>query len=746
MQKIIKNKVSLTLNPKKNERTLSSYQPVKKDITNSAYSLRTSNMINPHKETKININTNKYLICNTSPNTKITKNLNLTRTLQTITRSSHSKEGILSSKYIHKNNILSNINTNHNITKTSSNNNISSTNTNSNYRHTISMSNTNSNTSQRINYPLTQNAQRNKYQRVSIATNSNNTNNNSTAALSPSNKNNYCYANLSKVRISHKAYGIIQAYATITSSGKRNYNEDRVSIIYNIPKPQGYTQKNTPWPNCSFFGLYDGHGGSAACDFLRDNLHKYIINDKYFPSNPQKAIANGFISAEKLFFKNYTGIDPSGSCAIVVVIIENRVYIANVGDSRAILSAKNGTKVYPLSRDHRPGDEQEYKRILDAGGKIYKTEYEYGNKNSSTAYNNNNNNNNNRNIASTYNNNRNTTSTYYNSNNNRNSTSTYNSNYNNNRNSTSTYNSNNNNNRNSTSTYNNNDNNRAISSNYNNRSNTNNNKISNANANNYYKSPVNTKSSNNYTTSRYTNNSNKNTPNITSTNNRISSYISTPNNNNNKISAINTISINKNSVIGPLRVSPGKLSVSRTIGDIEAKDPKYGGNPNVIISIPEIKYFDNTDKNDFILIFCDGVYEKLKNKDILDCIWKEISKKKFPDIHHMSGYCIEKLINKCILSDCTDNLTCIMICLKNYDNLKLYMTPPPQTENIEQVKNKKLNITANIRQKSQSKKPLSMLLTKMIHNNLQNIKKVINLKNNDNSKDIKDKYKRSENK
>jgi protein phosphatase 2C family protein 2/3 len=184
--------------------------------------------------------------------------------------------------------------------------------------------------------------------------------------------------------------------------------------------------------------------------------------------------------------------------------------------------------------------------------------------------------------------------------------------------------------------------------------------------------------------------------------------------------------------MGPLRVSPGKLSVSRTIGDIAAKDPRYGGNPNVIISIPEIKYFDNTDKNDFILMFCDGVYEKLKNKDIIDCIWKEINKDKFPDVHNMVGYSIEKLVSKCLEENSTDNLTVIMICLKNYDKLKIYQTPVPQTENIEQVKTKKLNITANLRQKSQSKKPLSMLLTKMIHNNSQNIKKVINLKNNDN--------------
>ena len=577
MHRNAKNKITLTVN-QTNDKIYSAYQRTKKDnTTNSAFSLRTSNYSNAPKEFKINSNL-KYLICNTSPNTKISNHLNLTRTIQSIPRSSNSKEGILSSKYINKNNVLTGVRTN-------ANNRIHTI-------HNTSTITTSTTRSQKINFPLTENAQRGKYQRKPITSNYNNNNN-----------RNYCYPNLNKARISHRPYGIIQAYATITTSGKRNYNEDRVSIIYNIPKPSGYSQSknnNKPWPNCSFFGLYDGHGGSKACDFLRDNLHKYIINDKYFPSNPQKAIANGFIYAEKLFFKNYTGRDSSGSCAIVILIIENRCYIANVGDSRAVLSAKNGTKFYPLSRDHRPGDEKEYKRILDAGGKIYKTEYEYGNLNT-----------------------------------NRNSTYTRNSNYNNNKN-----------------------------------------------------------------------------------------YI-----NNNRININN----NRNSsVVGPLRVSPGKLSVSRTIGDIEAKDPKFGGNPNVIISIPEIKYFDNTDKNDFILIFFFFFYEKLKNKDIIDCIWNEIKNKKFSDIHNMAGYSIEKLINKCIMQDSTDNLTAIMICLKNYEKLTTIETPIPQTENIDIAKTKKLNITADIRKRSQSKKPLSMLLTKLIHNNSQNVKKVINLKNKDN--------------
>lgn len=44
-------------------------------------------------------------------------------------------------------------------------------------------------------------------------------------------------------------------------------------------------------------------------------------------------------------------------------------------------------------------------------------------------------------------------------------------------------------------------------------------------------------------------------------------------------------------ILGPFRVLPGRLSVSRTFGDIEAKKPKYGGNPRVIIAEPEIKAF-----------------------------------------------------------------------------------------------------------------------------------------------------------
>lgn len=388
---------------------------------------------------------------------------------------------------------------------------------------------------------------------------------------------NLILANTEKVRISHKEFGIIKAYAAITNEGKRDYNEDRVSIIYNISKPSNFVETpNNPWPKCSFFGLYDGHGGNGCSDFLRDNLHKFIISEPHFPSNPQKALANGFMKAEKTFLKECEKKkDFSGSCAIVVLIIESRCYVANVGDSRAILSGNNGLKTYALSRDHRPGDEKEYQRILQAGGKIYQTEYE----------------------------------------------------------------------------------------------------------------------------------------------NKFFTQTDHP----------------PNHIIGPLRVQPGKLSVSRTIGDIEAKDSRFGGNSNVIIPTPEIKYFDITENFDFISIGCDGIFEKMKNKQINDFIWNTVSDNEFPDIHNLSGVCLEKTVDECLKLDSSDNLTMIMICLKDLEKMK-NVEPSKyyaaQTENIEPTKTK--NTTLIKGQPRVQRQPLSVLLTKLVHNNntSNSFRKVVNCKTN----------------
>jgi len=53
---------------------------------------------------------------------------------------------------------------------------------------------------------------------------------------------------------------------------------------------------------------------------------------------------------------------------------------------------------------------------------------------------------------------------------------------------------------------------------------------------------------------------------------------------------------------GPERVMPGKLSVSRTIGDVLAKDPKFGGNPSVVIPNPDIFLLNIKETDDFMIL------------------------------------------------------------------------------------------------------------------------------------------------
>ena len=188
------------------------------------------------------------------------------------------------------------------------------------------------------------------------------------------------------LKSSNKENGIVKAYSVVTDKGLvRNYNEDRVSIILNILKPENRASES--WPHCSFFAVYDGHGGSKCADFLRDNLHTYIIANPNFPFNANEAILAGFRQAEAQFMataKNNESFDKSGSCALVVLIIGDLCFVANLGDSRGLLSGHAGKKLYLLSKDHKPDEDMERRRIVESGGRIYQSCTESGDGSMST--------------------------------------------------------------------------------------------------------------------------------------------------------------------------------------------------------------------------------------------------------------------------------------------------------------------------------------------------------------------------
>lgn len=60
--------------------------------------------------------------------------------------------------------------------------------------------------------------------------------------------------------------------------------------------------------------------------------------------------------------------DHSGSTAVIALLTKNNVlYVSNAGDSRAVISTKDG-KAIPLTQDHKPKLPKESERIKNAGG------------------------------------------------------------------------------------------------------------------------------------------------------------------------------------------------------------------------------------------------------------------------------------------------------------------------------------------------------------------------------------------
>ncbi|XP_027163190.1 probable protein phosphatase 2C 76 [Coffea eugenioides] len=117
------------------------------------------------------------------------------------------------------------------------------------------------------------------------------------------------------------------------------------------------------------FGIFDGHGGSRAAEFLREHLFENLMKHPEFIANTKLAISEtyqqtdvDFLESEKDTFRD------DGSTASTAVLVGNHLYVANVGDSRTIIS-KAGRAI-PLSEDHKPNRSDERKRIENAGGVV----------------------------------------------------------------------------------------------------------------------------------------------------------------------------------------------------------------------------------------------------------------------------------------------------------------------------------------------------------------------------------------
>ena len=150
--------------------------------------------------------------------------------------------------------------------------------------------------------------------------------------------------------------------------------------------------------NTSLWGVFDGHNGAEVAQFAAKKLPKIILNNKnYKEGKIETALQESFMALDDLLLtrdsikelitlrQSYSKAPitrsnapaiASGCTAVVALIKDDMIYVANLGDSRCILSRKG--KAYPLSEDHKPDNESEKQRIENAGGEVVYGRINYG--------------------------------------------------------------------------------------------------------------------------------------------------------------------------------------------------------------------------------------------------------------------------------------------------------------------------------------------------------------------------------
>eukprot|EP00928_Gymnodinium_smaydae_P017725 TRINITY_DN16779_c0_g1_i1.p1 TRINITY_DN16779_c0_g1~~TRINITY_DN16779_c0_g1_i1.p1 ORF type:complete len:669 (+),score=115.56 TRINITY_DN16779_c0_g1_i1:108-2114(+) len=134
------------------------------------------------------------------------------------------------------------------------------------------------------------------------------------------------------------------------------------------------------WRHCSFFGIYDGHGGRECVTFVRQRLHMNFVASLHAKGGLDKSmqvhhdifesLMQGFRETDRQFLsmnseqKGSTG--GSGCVAVVACVVGGWLWCANAGDCRALL-CRDGQAIQ-LSLDHKPDRQDEAERIESAGG------------------------------------------------------------------------------------------------------------------------------------------------------------------------------------------------------------------------------------------------------------------------------------------------------------------------------------------------------------------------------------------
>ncbi|GAV63574.1 PP2C domain-containing protein [Cephalotus follicularis] len=150
------------------------------------------------------------------------------------------------------------------------------------------------------------------------------------------------------------------------SSGKGKSHEGSTKYGFSLQKGKAnhpmedyhvakFTQKHGH--ELGLFAIFDGHLGDAVPTYLQKHLFANILKEGEFLVDPNRSISKAYERTDQAILSNTAELGRGGSTAVTAILINGqRLWVANVGDSRAVLS--RGGQAIQMTTDHEPNTER----------------------------------------------------------------------------------------------------------------------------------------------------------------------------------------------------------------------------------------------------------------------------------------------------------------------------------------------------------------------------------------------------
>jgi protein phosphatase 2C len=153
--------------------------------------------------------------------------------------------------------------------------------------------------------------------------------------------------------------GNMASHGVKSVQGLRAYMEDAHAVVVGLID------------HLDFYAVYDGHGGKQVAEHCADTLHVHLKEQLEAGKPMSDALMASFEKTDAAIDDSVgSGSGMIGSTAVVVVRGPLSYWVANCGDSRAVL-CRDG-ECHAMTSVHHPDDPVELVRINESGGIVVK--------------------------------------------------------------------------------------------------------------------------------------------------------------------------------------------------------------------------------------------------------------------------------------------------------------------------------------------------------------------------------------